>query len=202
MTSEGIVYVDETVDEYSELRLPSNWTLHTERRWGSIGASMRWCFRQYPQASQYGWLADDTLPRTEGWDKQLEQAAGRWCLSFARDNLLSETKNWHGYLERGEDLTAGLCWGGDLVRAVGWWAPPRLKQAGIDTTWAELIAPLGLARYVEDVTVEHRSWRNGSRPCDAGDKGSHIDADIAEFTRWRDSPRRERMLGKLRRALP
>lgn len=190
MRSRGVVYVDETVDQYEGLRLPSNWTMHLEPVWGSIGASMRWCFAKYPRASRYGWLADDTVPRTDGWDASLERAAGRWGLACARDGYLSEDPNWRAFLESGEDLSAGLCWGGDLVRAVGWWAPPWLTQAGIDTTWTALTSPLGLGTYVEDVTVEHKNWRTGKRHRDAGDEWDrgddpYVARDLGAYEHWR-----------------
>lgn len=190
MRSRGIVYVDETVGAYEGIRLPANWALHAEPKWGSLGASMRWCLAQYPDATQYGWLADDTVPRTHGWDRELEEAAGDWGLSYAADLWFSEDDYWASQLELGTHLSSGLCWGGDLVRTVGWWAPPGLRQAGIDTAWTAIVSELGLARYTPDVIVEHKNWRTGKRPADAGDEWTR---DGEDYIR-RDIETRDRLV--------
>lgn len=75
MTARGVVYIDQDTGLYEGLRLPHNWTVHRELRWLSLQGSMSWCLREYPDATQYGWLADDVRPRTKGWDTALEQAA-------------------------------------------------------------------------------------------------------------------------------
>ena len=169
MSSPGVVYVDETVDLYRDLRLPKNWSIHYEEEWGSLQASLQWCFRTFPEASQYGWLADDTYPRTEGWDKLLEKAAGDWCLSYANDLWFADGDTTRYELEIGDNLSSGLCWGGQLVRTVGWWALPGVVQAGIDTAWTSIVGPLGLTRYESDIIVEHKNYKTGKREQDEVD---------------------------------
>jgi hypothetical protein len=209
MRSRGLVYVDETVYEYRRLRLPANWEIHYEPEWGSIGASMRYCLDRYPEATHYGWLADDTVPRTKGWDKQLEYAAGEWCLAYA-DDLWFSTMGWSDYwtnqLRLGTQVSAGLCWGGELIRAVGWWAPPGLVQAGIDTAWTAIIAPLGLGRYVDDVVVEHKTYHLNKRAKDAGDEWTrdgvdYVQCDIDARDAWVDSPAFAATLNRIRDAI-
>ena len=180
MTSPGVVYVDETVDMYRNLRLPKNWRIHFEPKWGSLQASMSWCYREYPDASQYGWLADDVRPRTPGWDRLLEHEAGDWCLSYARDLWLSEKDYTRLELEDGANLSSGLCWGGNLVRAVGWWALPGVRQAFIDVAWCRIVQPLRLARYVPDVVVEHLNYRTGKRERDEVDDWSRAGVDYIQ----------------------
>ena len=177
MSSAGVVYVDETVEEYAGIRLPANWTIHYEPEWGSLQAAMSWCHETYPDAGSYGWLADDTLPRTQGWDKLLEARAGQWRLAYAKDLWLSERDYTLRELEEGSNLSSGLCWGGGLVREVGWWALPGVRQAGIDTAWTEIVRPLGLHRYTADVTVEHENYRTGKRERDAIDDWTRPDAE-------------------------
>lgn len=198
MTSQGVVYVDGTPDEYRDLRLPKNWTAHYARQWGGLQASMQWAFREFPDATQYGWLADDTLPRTDNWDTRLEAAAGDWCLSCARDLWLSETEHMRVSLEEGDDLSSGLCWGGELVREVGWWALPGAFQAGIDTSWCQIVGPLGLARYTPAVTVEHLNYKTGKRPADAVDHNELLDHDLTVQRTWAASAEYEQILGRVR----
>ena len=194
MTSPGLVYVDETVDEYENLRLPPNWEKHGSRRWGSIAASMRYCLRRYPDATQYGWLADDNIPKTAGWDVTLEGNAGDWRISCARDLWMSEYL-WH-HPTGGPCFTSGLCWGGELIRAVGWWAPPGLRQGGIDGTWNDLAGFLGLTRYVPEVVIEHRTWKMEKREKDETDDWvkhgkTYIATDLARYERWAVEERQE-----------
>lgn len=181
MTSRGVVYVDG--DRY-KLRLPPNWTVHQEPAHLGLQGSMQWCYRQFPDATSYGWLADDTRPRTAGWDVQLEQAAGAWNLAYASDNWISNDQTGRDRLQTGHDLSSGLCFGGDLVRAVGWWALPGVFQAGIDTAWTEIVRPWNLHRYVADVLVEHRHWRDNARPKDSLDDAAWIDLDLTVRDRW------------------
>lgn len=187
MTSRGLVYVDETVDEYAGLRLPANWRIHRERKWGSIAASMRYCLESYPDATQYGWLADDNIPQTSGWDVALESAAGDWFISCARDLWISEIG--YAHVTGGPCFTAGLCWGGELIRAVGWWALPGVRQGGIDAAWNDLSGMLGLTRYLPEITIEHRTWKLNKREQDETDawvkKGmTYIASDVAFYEDW------------------
>ena len=184
MTSQGLVYVDG--DSYPDLQLPSNWEKVEGPEWGGIAAGMNIVMERHPSASAYGWLADDTFPRTSGWDRRVEQAAGDWRLAYCNDA---------GYIQHltdvmtGRDLTSGLCWGGELVRAVGWWTLPGVYCAGIDTAWVEIVQPLGLWAYLDDVVVEHKNYRTGKREYDEIDDWdhsgkNHIEEDIAIRDAW------------------
>lgn len=203
MTSPGVVYVDETVDEYQNIVLPANWTIHYAKRWGGIGAAMRWAFKKWPNATQYGWLADDTFPRTNQWDRQLEKAAGAWRLVYGVDRYISANRSLADSLDRGSDLGAPLCWGGELVRTVGWWALPGVKQAGIDTAWVALVQPLRLFHYVRHVHADHDNYRTGRRPKDHTDSWERngvnfIEKDICVRNRWVASPDFAETLERLR----
>ena len=201
MTSRGIVYVDETVDEYRNIRLPRNWSIHYEPKWGSLQASMQYVFNKYPDAKSYGWLADDTYPLTEGWDKKVEAAAGDWALAYCNDLWIGPNQR-----DNGIDLTAGLCWGGELVRTVGWWALPGVQQAGIDTAWTLLLKPLQLLRYLPEVVVEHKNYRTLKREKDWVDSWEragvdYVNADISVRDKWAVSPDCRRTARRIAEAL-
>ncbi len=187
MTSPGLVYIDGTVDEYADLRLPANWRRHSERKWGSISASMRYCMKRYPDATQYGWLADDTFPQTLYWDQKLEEAAGDWSISCARDFWLSEL-DWK-HPTGGPCFTSGLCWGAKLIQAAGWWALPGVYSGGIDGAWNDLAGMLEITRYLPDVIIEHRTWKIGKREQDETDNwvkygANYIANDLALYEEW------------------
>ena len=103
-----------------------------------------------------------------------------------------------------------MCWGGDLVRAVGWWALPGVYQGGIDDAWIHLAHRVfDVKKYVPDVIVEHMSYRNAKRPKDYTDEWirspeiqawvdggrigpapageAYLDRDMATFNNWRGS---------------
>jgi hypothetical protein len=206
MTSKAILWVDETVDEYRDIRLPSNWSVIYRKRWGGIGGAMRWVFEKYPHASHYGWLADDAFPRTEHWDKRIEEAAGEWHLATGQDLYVSEIPAYLSMLFKGEDFGAPMCWGGKLVRAVGWWSLPGVRQAGIDTAWSAVVKPLGLFRYDPEVICEHKNYRTGKRPEDATDswirKGvNYIQADINFRDEWARSADLDDTIQRVRNAM-
>lgn len=192
MTSEGIVYIDG--DEhglYKRLTVPTNWTVHRAEH-GGLSRALQWCLETFPHERFYGWLADDMAPRTPGWDRKLEDAAGTRCMaqandlwSYIRDPVSART---------GLEPTAGHCWGGDLIRTVGWWALPGSVQAGTDVAWARLVHRLQRMRFCDDVTVEHRHWRRGARRRDSLDTDmydsnghTHTDDDLKLLWAWLDS---------------
>ncbi len=208
MTSPGVIYVDEDDGSYDNIRLPKNWRIHREPAWLSLQGSMQWCFENYPDATQYGWLADDTHPRTHGWDKLLEAEAEGWGLSYANDGWFSDNPGEVEQLVQGNNLSSGLCWGGDLVRAVGWWALPGVIQAGIDTAWLDIVRPFGLHRYRHDIVVEHLNWRTKKRDYDDTDlwerpgHGNYIQTDLDTKDQWHWSRDYRSLLLRLEQEAP
>ncbi len=193
MKSAGIVYIDGDEDGlYNGFVTPRNWIVHRAEH-GGLSQALRWCFETYPNEPFYGWLADDMYPATHRFDKILEAAAERCCMSQAKDDWVYLT--WPNEAKQGWEPTAGQCWGGDLVRAVGWWALPGTYQAGTDVAWARLIAELGRMRFCEEVTVEHRQWRTGKRTQDALDTDmldsnghAHTQEDLKVLFSWLRGP--------------
>lgn len=203
MGSPGVVYVDDDRKGYEKLTVPWNWQVHYGDTDGGLAASMQWCLTEFPAASQYGWLADDTVPRTVAWDRHLERAAGDWCVSYARDLWLSENQNDEQTLIGGWNYSSGVCWGGKLVREAGWWALPNVKQAGIDTAWAALTNGLGLSRYLPDVIVEHKNWRTGKRERDQTDDwvrdgDEYVRRDIRTSAQWQGSDEFRALMKRVR----
>jgi hypothetical protein len=194
MVSRGIVYVDGDEDvEHYEIAVPANWGMHREPRRHGLSKALRYLFHRFPNASRYGWLADDVIPRTYHWDTELENAAGRWRLAYANDGgwLTHEAPEM---VWAGETLTTGLCWGGDLVRAVGWLDLPGTVQGGTDMAWVDITKQLELSAYCSGITVEHRHWRAGKRPQDKYDSDvwaenghSHVKIDRAVWESWRSN---------------
>ncbi|MDE2471130.1 MAG: hypothetical protein KGL35_20905, partial [Bradyrhizobium sp.] len=138
---------------------------------GGLGESMRWFYKHFPAEPYYGWLADDLRPRTKGWDIDLARDATPNNFVCCNDDWMAHNPQTRFLIQSGKDMCGALCWGGDLVRAVGWWMPPFIKhdQVSADTCWCVILAPTGRFRYRHDIIVEHLNWRTRKRERDAVD---------------------------------
>jgi hypothetical protein len=67
-------------------------------------------------------------------------------------------------------ITPGYVIPGDMVRAVGYWAPPYTTLRGIDTFWEAVGRRTDRYRQSLDVLLEHRHWMNSKRPKDDTDR--------------------------------
>jgi hypothetical protein len=164
-----VVYVDG--DSYPDLKVPESWRVieHPERR--RIGPPMNDMARLFPNERTYGWLADDLRVVTPDAFDRLEAAAFPQYLAYTND-LCYASVHHEDELETGYNISGALCWGGELVRRVGWWAPPFVEQAMVDVIWCRIVSARdpGLHRYLKDVIVEHRNWRTGRRERDEVDE--------------------------------
>lgn len=103
-------------------------------------------------------LDDDHWPQTPGWDAlyldALEQLGGTGVVYgndlFQRDQL---------------PTAPGIS--ADIVRELGWYAPPELQHWYCDNFWLELGKRSGRLAYLPDVIMEHRNVQAGKAPDDA-----------------------------------
>lgn len=91
------------------------------------------------------WLGDDCVPRTPGWDRlmlaALEDIGGSGWV-YPDD-------------KRRQDVPEHWMVSSDVVRALGWFANPRLGHFYIDNSVAELGKRSGLIRYCPEAVIEH-----------------------------------------------
>lgn len=181
MRQPGIVYVDKDPTGYDDIKLPPNWSMVFGD--GNLAGSKRYVLEHYPDERCYGWVADDNYPETMYWSYTVEDIAVPWRLVHCRDRWVSEM-NHANYraLVRTRNLGGGICWGGDLIRSVGWWAPPGITQASIDWCWTSLVGDSPLSVYLAGVYVRHDNWNTGKRAKDKTDEwGPHMQPDIARI---------------------
>lgn len=164
MQTPGMLIVDPPHDGYRDLRLPEGWFSYLPTEGLGMAGAMRAFFELYPRADYYGWLADDMIAVTPGWDERLIEAAGRWNIACCDDDDLAR----HSHIRDGV-LPGAQVFGGDLVRAVGFWAIPGVQQGGIDDWWMRLTRELGNRVYLDDVLVRHNHYRTGRRIFDTTD---------------------------------
>ena len=195
MRQSGIVFVDgEDTAAYDDIKLPPNWSMV---KWvdvggiGNLAGSKQYVFEHYPDERVYGWMADDNIPVTENWSYKIEELAYPWRLVHCRDMWISEESlSSLDQLKRTINLGGGICWGGELIRCVGWWAPPGIIQGSIDWAWTSLVGNTPLGLYVHDIIVRHDNWRTGRREKDDNDDltKAYIRADVAHIDQYRRTP--------------
>lgn len=137
-----------------------------------------------------GFMGDDHMPRTVGWDERYLDALREMGTGIVYGNDLLQ----------GHRLPTQCAMTADIVRELGYMAPPALKHLYVDNFWRDLGKGAGCLRYLPDVTVEHRhplagkaSWDEGYERVNSPEMGEHdriayeayvagggLDADVAK----------------------
>lgn len=104
-----------------------------------------------------GFMGDDHCPRTHGWDTRYLEALRKFGTGIVYgDDLLQR-----------ENLPTQVAMTADIVRALGFMAPPELTHLYVDNFWRDLGAGAGCLGYLPDVIVEHRHPVAGKAQWDA-----------------------------------
>ena len=177
LSTPGLVIVNgDPGNAYRSIRLPAKWSIITFEDNRGVCGAMNWAFEQFPRADFYALVCDDEFVFTEQFDLKLIEAAGRWNIAHGNDGWQSETRI-HTY----------ATWGGELIRAVGWWSLPGLWHWYFDDCWELIASEFGLRRFCRDVLTEHRHYTAGRATFDptyqAGQ--SRAGQDQAVFEDWK-----------------
>jgi hypothetical protein len=122
-----------------------------------------------------GFMGDDHLPRTAGWDAHVLGA-----LNSPEPRIV-----YGNDLFQGERLPTAVFLPSRVVRAMGFMAPPVLRHLYVDDFWLELGRRLGGLRYLPDVIIEHLHPAAGKVPMDAGYAAVNApEADVADRLAW------------------
>lgn len=202
-TTTGTVFVNGTshAADYERICLsnPNNdfrWEFfYNPENIGALGA-LNYILQMYPDEPWYGFIGDDEfldMTVKPGWDTELVNAAGNWCVSHAND-LWQSHKRIHSY----------VCIGGDLARTVGYLAIPGCWHwYGFDNMWEALTHPLGLRRWCADIRTQHLHYLNKGASHDEcyalGESKTEDDEKI--FRKWYNTERAW-LLDRIRRRLP
>jgi len=151
-------------DEY-----PPLWTVETGKRVPLSGIYEE-ARQNNPDALWYGFLADDVVPITHGWDLSLIDAAGT--------DGMAVPSGGHGG-------TPHFVLGGDLVRDVGFLCLPGLDRLYIDTVWHDIAMKRDVLRYTPKVILEHHHFSNGKALFDKTYKKFHKNEDKIIYENWR-----------------
>lgn len=128
---------------YNDVVTPDHWkrcSVPTGMRLGDIFNTV---YRTFPDEFYYGMVADDVVPETPGWDVTLANACQPDKISWGCDGIQNEHLPVHPFI------------GGNLVRALGWWATPGIKHWFVDNVWKHLAVSLDCAAYLPNVIMRH-----------------------------------------------
>lgn len=178
MTEPGILVIngydgdEDILNGYMDIELPSNW--ESQLCGNNIGcnAPLNNVFKQFPNEPYYAAIDDDEWVETEGWDKKLVAAAGKWDIANANSDM--------------HRIQGFVTIGGDLVRCVGWHVLPGLFHWYGEQVWEELHKFCNLRVWCKSIKAEHRHWSNGKALLD--DTYRSQDPNIAKdreiFEKW------------------
>lgn len=144
MTMPGLIVVDgRDGGDYSQVKLPENWTLEVAIERAEVGGRMDDLFWRFPEAKFYSIVNDDVVPETPGWDVDLAAEAGDWNVAYPWDTL--------------SEMATQFLVGGELARAVGSFSLGFLHTM-VDRAWMDIGNGLGRLRFRKDHRLRHEHW--------------------------------------------
>lgn len=167
----------------SDAYVPASWLIIIGPR-AKPKAACAWLFERYPHEPWYSLFGDDVIPQTPHWDQRLAEACGTRRVSHG-DDLANPGHATHPFV------------GGDLVRAVGWFAFPPIIHWYLDTAWEWLGRSTDRLVYLPDVVTAHLHPDFGTAPEDqtyrerwldhTTGKQYNQDHDTDQWRQWHDS---------------
>lgn len=126
-----------------------------------------------------GFMGDDHRPRTVGWDRAYLDALLELRVGMVYGDDLFQHAN----------IPTQIAMTTDIVKALGWMAPPALVHMYVDNWWLELGRRADCIRYLPDVVVEHVHPAAGKAGWDEGhvrvNQPTMFHQDGATFSRLR-----------------
>ncbi len=158
----GVVVIDgEDPTKYAGLRLPDGWRVEfLPNDMGGVARVWNWCVDQHPDLPWYGMITDDLIVQTPGWDKILIEAAGSRGIASANDLWQAQENIAQGRMH------GAAVFGGDLIRAVGYWVPRGMIHNFVDDLWEMIGRSFQCWTVRMDVVTEHIHPGNGKAPID------------------------------------
>lgn len=162
---------DPVVEEYVHADLPSLAIIHRQR----LGATLNFMASQHVHRyDAVGFMGDDHLPRTLGWDKRILEALDHDGPRIVYGNDLLQ----------GPNLPTAVFMSSRIIRAAGHMVPPGMVHLYLDNYWKALGERLGGLIYLDDVVIEHLHPAAGKADMDDGYReanASSVDHADREF---------------------
>lgn len=142
-------------------------------------------------------MGDDHRPRTQGWDARFVE-----CLSggTAGPGLV-----YGNDLLQSEKMPTAVAMTSDIVKTLGYMAPPALVHLCLDITWLDWGKAINRITYLPDLVIEHMHPANGKAEMDDGyteaNSQETVTADSAAYYDYRDNGGLQADLDKLKALL-
>ena len=162
---------DSCLPQYDAMQIPSGW--HLSMGWhGPLSRLYNDAYGRHLGATFFGFIADDVVPLTNGWDTRLIEVAGNDGMAVPAG---------------GHDPNGAphFVLGGDLVRSVGWLSLPGLDRLYIVTVWQKIAESRGVLRRVPNVILEHRHFSIRKAMIDATYLKHRKQQDKSIYDNWR-----------------
>lgn len=160
--------------------LPDGWEIGCQNPDDrSLGEVMNRFFREVPDLAWYGLLQDDVIVKTAGWDTELIRTAGPCGMASCDDGFVAPQR-----------IAGAMLFGGDFLRAMGFWSLPGAAHCFQDDLWEEVGRQCDIWRVRMDIRAEHVNIFNGRADADATyEHGyAHVAADRAIWEAYKASP--------------
>jgi hypothetical protein len=135
-------------------------------------------------------MGDDHRPRSLGWDRRFAE-----CLSAGPGICYGND------LLQGERIPTAVAMTADIVKMLGYFAPPILTHLNLDVVWKEWGQEMRRITYLHDVIIEHVHPANGKAPGDTGyaecNSPEMNAADNAAYALYHSSGNQRRDVDKL-----
>lgn len=158
-------------------------TLGEYPSWVTVGPRQRigpllneHALRLVDEVDVIGFMGDDHVPRTPGWDAQILRHSSPWSVVYGND------------LFQGERIPTAVFMGTSLIRQLGYFNPPGCDHLYLDNAWKLCGEALGTLRYLPEVVIEHVHYMAGKATEDAlyreVNAGSMYEHDKWAFRHW------------------
>lgn len=128
------------------------------------------------EVAMLGFVGDDHLFETEGWDTFLIECFTPMGIAYGDDG------------HQHANLPTAVFMDADIVRRLGWMAPPELQHLYVDNAWKALGEALGTLRYYPEIRITHLHPHAGLAEWDetyAESNAPEVDsADREKFYEW------------------
>jgi hypothetical protein len=182
VNTSGLIYVDGSTNPgYANLRAPKNWSIWKGEKNLGVCRALNAVFSKFPNEPWYGFLSDDSIVKTPNWDQILLSKRDNFSIVHSADGWQSGPRI-HGRIH------GAVLFGGELLRALGWWVAPGLVHSFCDDVWEAIADAAHLRKFVPEVMVEHCHFGNGKRAIDPSYlKAYHsFDQDKEAFMLWKE----------------
>lgn len=166
---------DPTRDEYPQPHLVTS----TKGMVPALNAAANLFAAEDQEWDIIGFMGDDHLPVTEGWDRDYINAItemGGTGMVYGNDRL------------QGARIPTQIAMSSNIIRTLGWMAPPTFKHLFVDDAWLAIGRAINRVQYLPNTVIEHLHPLGGQVENDANydrvnapEIATH---DQEEYRRW------------------